>query len=186
MLAHDCQAEPPDHAKAGLREGSLYPERRWTAWSLPALSPSPYGLRSDASPLARPKSTRGLPRSWRPPEMRQKPHEAAPRDHCGDPGEHSRRRAQTQRGDPAAAMMPWMNGPERALRNRLFQAQQFSARRARSSHSETARALFWLINTTAAAHATAPAAVEQLRGVADTLVRLALVANGFERIEARQ
>lgn len=85
--------------------------------------------------------------------------------------------------DPAGQMMSWTEGDERVLRNRLLRSQQYSARRARATRSETARRLLWLLNETAAAHATAPATVEELEDVADTLVRLALVANGFERWE---
>jgi hypothetical protein len=83
--------------------------------------------------------------------------------------------------DPAGALMPWTSEPERQVRNRLFRAQQFSATRARQTGSAISRQLLWLLNETAAAHATAPETVEDLRDVADTLARLALVANGFER-----
>jgi hypothetical protein len=79
--------------------------------------------------------------------------------------------------------MPWATEPQREVRNRLFRAQQFSARRARETESPTARQLLWLLNETAAAHATATGTVEQLTDIADTLIRLALAANGFERME---
>lgn len=85
--------------------------------------------------------------------------------------------------DPAGALMPWATEPQRAVRNRLLRAQQFSARRARETASPTARQLLWLLNETAAAHATATGTVEHLTDVADTLTRLALAANGFERLE---
>jgi hypothetical protein len=85
--------------------------------------------------------------------------------------------------DPIGQMMPWTAGDERLLRNRLLRAQQYAATRALASTSPTARDLLWLINSTAAAQVTSRGSVEHLRDVADTLLRLTLVANGFERWE---
>jgi hypothetical protein len=85
--------------------------------------------------------------------------------------------------DPAGALMPWTSESERLVRNRLLKAQQFSARRARQTRSDTARSLLWLLNAIAAAHATGPAPADALGDVADTLARLALVVNGIERME---
>lgn len=87
--------------------------------------------------------------------------------------------------DPAGALMPWATESQREVRNRLFRAQSFSARRAQQTASPTAQQLLWLLNETAAAHVTSAASVEELKDIADTLARLALVANGFERMEAR-
>jgi hypothetical protein len=85
--------------------------------------------------------------------------------------------------DPAGALMPWATEDQRMVRNRLLRALQFSARRAKQTRSESARQLLWLLNETAAAYVTASATDDDLRDVADTLTRLALVANGFERME---
>jgi len=90
-----------------------------------------------------------------------------------------------QSRDPIGALMPWTSESERQVRNRLLKAQQFSARRARQTHSDIARSLLWLLNEIAAAHATAPAPVEALTDVADTLARLGTVVNGIERMEVR-
>ncbi len=62
--------------------------------------------------------------------------------------------------DPIGALMPWTDGAERTLRNRLLRCQQYSTTRALQSASKTASGLFWLINSTAAAHATAAVPAE--------------------------
>ena len=90
----------------------------------------------------------------------------------------------TVRSDPAWALMPWLDEGERAVRNRLLRAQQYSARRAQLTASKTARTLLWLINETAAAYVSSAASLDLLQDVADTLARLALAANGFERLES--
>ena len=93
------------------------------------------------------------------------------------------------RTDPIGSLMPWTEGEERNLRNRLLRAQQYSANRALHSTSKTASGLFWLINSTAAAYATAPVSpsagstCEDLRDLLAGLNRLAVVADMFERRE---
>ena len=85
--------------------------------------------------------------------------------------------------DPIGLLMPWTEGEERHLRNRLLRAQQYSARRARQSESPLARHLLWLVNETAASIATSRASVQDLQDIVDTLTRLTLAANGFQRLE---
>lgn len=86
--------------------------------------------------------------------------------------------------DPAGALMPWLTIDERKLRNRLLRLQQYSTTRALQSQSPTAKNLFWLINSTASANATAPASREELGDLWAGLCRLSVVADMFERHEA--
>jgi deoxyribodipyrimidine photolyase len=79
--------------------------------------------------------------------------------------------------------MPWVEGDERWLRNRLLMAQQLALTRSLTAQSPTAYALFLLIHETAAAHATAPASRANLRELREGLQRLFLVADMFERRE---
>jgi hypothetical protein len=78
--------------------------------------------------------------------------------------------------------MPWSGAGERELRNGLLRFLQCSATRARAAQSATARELYWLINETAAKFATAPAGAEMLKDVRDGLIRLAMVADMYERL----
>jgi hypothetical protein len=66
----------------------------------------------------------------------------------------------------------------------LLKAQQLSAHPALGSSSATARDLFWLINSTAAANATAAASVDELVNLREGLCNLFLAADMFERRDA--
>ena len=85
--------------------------------------------------------------------------------------------------DPIEAMRPWGTPAERALRRRLHKSWQLSAAGAARAQSGTARAILWMIAQTASDWTFSGRNEDELKEMADTLVRLFLCANAFEKLE---
>ena len=86
--------------------------------------------------------------------------------------------------DPIGLFMPWIGESERSLRRRLLKARNLASARAPACRSQRARTLLWMANEAAAEWMLAPADPEDLKQLADGLVRLFTVAGTFERLEA--
>lgn len=86
--------------------------------------------------------------------------------------------------DPIGLMMPWAGEGERDLRRRILLCQRLSSTRATMCASDRARSIYWAANNVAAEHVFAPAPIDCLQDVRDTLVRMFLVAGALERFEA--
>lgn len=85
--------------------------------------------------------------------------------------------------DPVATFMPWASEAERKLRQRLLRAQALASAKVVSAESGPSRTLLWMITEVAGSWAFAPASADDLRDVADGMVRLLMVAEMFERVE---
>lgn len=77
--------------------------------------------------------------------------------------------------------MPWSTDEQIKARAKLMVMQQRSATRAVASCSTVARELWWLINEQAARNVTVAGPCGELNELAVALVRLALVADTFQR-----
>ena len=88
-----------------------------------------------------------------------------------------------QIADPVARFRPWDSEETRNLRHRILKARDIAAVRARRSKVTIARTIFWLANELANDWVFVTASDDQLREIADSLVRLFLVAGSLERVE---
>lgn len=86
--------------------------------------------------------------------------------------------------DPVAAFMPWEEPGKRALRRRILRCQQRAATRACQCESGRAKTQWWIIVALAAERAFAPASEEALRDLLALIARLALCADGLERLDS--
>jgi len=85
--------------------------------------------------------------------------------------------------DPVSLFVPGASIEERKLRQRLHNASTIASMKAVNASSEHARSLFWMVNEVAFAWKFAPATAEDLKDIADALVRLFLVAGELQRLE---
>lgn len=85
--------------------------------------------------------------------------------------------------DPIEALRPWGTAEEKRLRRRLHRAWHLSAADAARAQSGSARTILWLIAQTASEWTFAGRSEAELKDMADTLVRLFVCANAFERLE---
>lgn len=88
--------------------------------------------------------------------------------------------------DPIALFMPAAGPEERQLRQRLHNARVISSARAMTAVSEHARQLYWVVNEVASIWVFAPASTEELKDIADGLVKLFMTAATFDRIEGER
>jgi hypothetical protein len=86
--------------------------------------------------------------------------------------------------DPIRTFMPGVDEEEHALRCRLVKACNIASSRAVMTDHQHARQLFGLIRDVAGYWKLSPASKEQLKQMADTLVRLFVAATAFEQLEA--
>jgi hypothetical protein len=86
--------------------------------------------------------------------------------------------------DPIGTFMPWTDQSEWTLRRRLVNARNIATARATSSRHSRARGLYWLTSYIAGDWMLTPAPADDLKDMADTLVRLFLCAGAIERLEA--
>jgi hypothetical protein len=87
------------------------------------------------------------------------------------------------RPDPVEIFTPWADEEEKALRRRLRTAWNISTARATRSPSGNARQLWWQVAQVASDWVTKHASKTDLKDVADSLVRMFMAANTFERLE---
>ena len=85
--------------------------------------------------------------------------------------------------DPIEAMRPWGTPTEKALRRRLHKSWHLSAAGAARAQSGAARTILWIIAQAASDWTFAVHSEEEMKDMADTLVRLFVCANAFERLE---
>jgi hypothetical protein len=86
--------------------------------------------------------------------------------------------------DPIRTFLPGADDEEHMLRCRLVKACNIGSSRAVMTRHQHARELFGLIRDVAGNWKLSPASKEQLKDMADTLVRLFMAATAFERLEA--
>jgi hypothetical protein len=86
--------------------------------------------------------------------------------------------------DPVRAFMPGVDAEEHRLRCRLVKACNIAGSRAVLTRHQHARELFGFIRDVAGYWKFSPASKEQLKDMADALVRLFMTAAAFERLEA--
>jgi hypothetical protein len=85
--------------------------------------------------------------------------------------------------DAIGTFMPWIGKEERALRKRLHNAWTIASARASRSDSGNARTLYWTAALVASEWTFARSDLEDLKDIADALVRLFLAAGTLERVE---
>ena len=86
---------------------------------------------------------------------------------------------------PIRLHLPWISDDEHALRMRLFKARDLSALKAVAAEGhDRSRYLYWMVNELANEWLLSPAGKDDLRDLADTLVRLFMVAGALQRLEA--
>jgi hypothetical protein len=86
--------------------------------------------------------------------------------------------------DPIRTFLPQVDEEEFMLRCRLVKACNIASSRAVRTRHQHARELFGLIRDVAGNWKLSAASKEQLKDMADTLVRLFMAAAAFERLEA--
>lgn len=84
--------------------------------------------------------------------------------------------------DPVAAFMPWASMEQRELRRRILRFQQRAASRATHCEDDRARGQWWLLCDLAAENAFASQSTIDLEALLALLTRLALCADGLERM----
>lgn len=85
--------------------------------------------------------------------------------------------------DPVSLFVPQAGIEERKLRQRLHNARTIASVKAVAAVSDNARSLYWAVNDVASVWTFGRATVEDLKSIADAMVRLFLVAGELERIE---
>ena len=87
--------------------------------------------------------------------------------------------------DEIRRFVPWVDDDELALRTRLRKARDLGAVRAvaATGHARS-RTLYWMVADVAGEWMLSPASNDDLKDVADAMVRLFMVAGALERLEA--
>lgn len=86
---------------------------------------------------------------------------------------------------PVKVLMPWADGAELALRERLHKARDLSASRAVAAAGYArSRALFWMIADLCTEWVVSPASVADLEDLTNAILRLFMVADALQRLEA--
>lgn len=86
--------------------------------------------------------------------------------------------------DPIRTFVPGARGEEYRMRCALLKASHLGWSRAGMTKHTNARSLYQQVGTVAGYWKFAPASVEQLKAMRETLVRLFCVAQAFEELEA--